>query len=65
MFRNSLVHNFRGRIIDMVFEGDNWETKQKIYDSGPSYEKMLLSIKPLKLESFYTEKQIEVLTKNK
>lgn len=64
-FRNSRVHNFRSKIIDIVFEGDDWKTKLEIYHNGPSYKKMLLSIKPLKLESFYTEKQIGVLTKNK
>lgn len=61
--RNNRVFDFRHKIIDMAFEGPNWEQKRLIYHNGPSYDKMLYSFKPLKLTSFYTPEQIEILSK--
>ena len=61
--RNSQTHKFRHRVIDIVFEGENWEEKRLIYHNGPSYNQMMFSFKPLKLESFYTPEQIEILNK--
>ena len=63
MIRNELVCRFRHKLIDTVFEGNNWNEKREIFHNGPSYGKMLLSLKRLKLESFYTSEQIEILNK--
>ena len=63
MIRNELVCKFREKIIDMIYKGDNWKEKRDIYHNGPSYGKMVISFKRLKLESFYTPDQIEILNK--
>jgi cbb3-type cytochrome oxidase subunit 3 len=62
-YRNNRVHAFRKEIIDIAFKGDNWGEKHEIYHNGPGYAKMLYSLKPLKLESFYTPEEIEILNK--
>jgi hypothetical protein len=62
-YRNNKVHVFRKYIIDMAYTGDNWPDKSDIYRNGPSYNKMIFSFKPFKLESFYTPEEIEILTK--
>ena len=61
MVRNNQTFNFRTALIDRVFIGNNWAKKQKIFDNGPSYSKMMYSLKPLKLESFYTPEEIKIL----
>jgi hypothetical protein len=58
--RNELVAKFRSKLIDRVFSGPNWEKKVEVYRSV-SYHRMVLSFKPLKLESFYTEMQVWIL----
>lgn len=61
LYRNEKVYNFRCKIVDLIFLGQNTLQKRKIYLQGPSYDKMLYSIKPLKLESFYTDDEIKIL----
>jgi hypothetical protein len=63
LIRNELVGRFRSKLIDKIFTGDTWQQKHKIYANGPSYNKMLLSLKRLRLESFYTPEQIEIINK--
>ena len=53
-YRNEVIHRF-------VFKGNNWQEKYDIFNNGPSYNKMLYSFKPLKIESFYTPEEIEIL----
>ena len=63
-YRNNRVHAFRKSVIDQVFRSqDNWQERHMIYHNGPSYDKMLYSFKPLRLESFYTPAEIEILNK--
>jgi len=62
-FRNEKVAAFRKSIIDQAFNGDHWSEKIEIYRDGPGYSEMVFSFKPLKLESFYTPEEIEVLNK--
>lgn len=61
LIRNSMVYNFRGKIIKKVFRPDrNWINRLEVLDSV-SYYDMLFSIKPLKLNSFFNEEQIKIL----
>ena len=62
-FRNSRVHDFRNSIVELAFSGNYVKEKLAVYDNGPSYNQMVLSFKPLKLESFYTQQQIYLLHK--
>ena len=62
LIRNELVSRLRGKLIDTVFQGDNWQKKVEIYRSV-SYNRMMLSFKPIKLESFYTQEEVEILKK--
>lgn len=58
--RNDKVRDFRIGIVDSVPIG-HWEKAKKIIDKY-TYDDMLYSIKPLKLESWYTEDEIKILT---
>ena len=63
-YRNNRVHAFRKSLIDQVFRSEyNWQERHMIYHNGPGYAKMLYSFKPLRLESFYTPAEIEILNK--
>jgi hypothetical protein len=62
LIRNELVGRFRGKLIDMAFRGDNWLEKLEIFYRVYYYE-MMLSCKPIKLESFFTQEEIEILNK--
>lgn len=59
-YRNNNVFSFRNSVIELVFKDSDYEEKLKIYDRV-SYDKMVWSFKPLKLESFYTKEQIAIL----
>lgn len=58
--RNDKVYAFRSKIIDDVPLGHWWKARE-IFNKY-TYEDMLYSIKPLKLESWYTEDEIKILT---
>lgn len=58
--RNEKVYDFRIGIIKDVPWGHWWKAKE-ILDKY-TYEDMLYSIKPLKLESWYTDDEIKILT---
>lgn len=62
LVRNEKVANFRHYITGhLVFRNDgNYHVRLKIYNRV-SYHKMLHSFKPLRLESFYTKEEIEIL----
>jgi len=62
LFRNFRVWRFRDKLIDRVFQGPYWMEKMEIFDRVP-YNQMALSFKPLKLESFFTPEEIEMLSK--
>jgi len=63
MYRNERTFRFRTQIVDMVFKdnNDDWEKRATIYQNGPSYNEMMYSFKPFKLESFYTPDEIKTL----
>src|SRR5689334_6863215 len=62
-YRNNKVFEFRTGILDIIYESNKnnpsvicWEIFKSV-----SYESMLYSLKPLKLESFYTEDEIRIM----
>lgn len=62
LIRNNHVHSFRLKIIDMVYDppGD-WRKRRQVFQSVP-YERMLFQLwKPLRLENFYTQDEIQIL----
>ena len=59
--RNKRVHDFRNNILDTIFTQDNYVAKLTVYQNGPSYQQMMLSFKPVRLDSFYTPEQIKIL----
>jgi hypothetical protein len=59
-FRNFRVWKFRDKLIDRVFQGPYWMEKREILDRV-SYNEMMLSFKRLKLKSYFTEEEIEIL----
>ena len=61
-YRNNNVFSFRYSVIELVFKDSDYEEKLKIYDRV-SYDKMVWSFKPLKLESFYTKEEIAILNR--
>lgn len=62
VYRNDKVADFRNRMSDLVFRSSSdYRPKLKIYDRV-SYEEMLHKFwKPLKLESFFTKEEIDIL----
>lgn len=59
LWRNNKVYDFRIKIIDGITLA-NWRDAKKLYDKY-SYGDMLYSIKPLKLEAWFTEEEIKIL----
>lgn len=59
IIRNERVYRFRLAITDLVFANFT-NSKYALYKKH-SYSKMLYSIKPLKLERFFTPEEIELL----
>lgn len=55
------ISKLRQDIMDMCLEAPNYQTALNVYRSV-SYDKMLYSFKPIKMESFYTQRQIEIIT---
>lgn len=67
LFRNNKVYKFRTRIIDL--ETDKY-LAEKSYEKNPyelhdryTYDEMLYSFKPLKLENWFTKEEVESLLK--
>lgn len=69
--RNNEVRDFKMNVSNLCYERAIRIIKQKkwdnlpdwyLYDKLPSYDSMLWSFKPLKLESYYTEEEIKELT---
>lgn len=70
--RNSDVCDFRNRIIDVCneyntrhileYDPGNEKTDALImYQNLPTYQEMVFSFKPLKIENYLTEEQIQIL----
>lgn len=64
LIRNEKVFNFREYIRECIYENyngdDYFQIRQTLYDKY-SYDDLLYSIKPLKLEYWYTEEEIKVM----
>ena len=60
--RNNKVCDFQIAIINMVFSKTNWENREYLLKKN-SYNKMLFHVKPLQLKYWYTEEEINLLTK--
>lgn len=58
--RNEKVAAFRISLISLIFDRNYSPEKLSIYDKV-SYQKMLFSLKPLVLESFFTSEEIKIL----
>ena len=73
LMRNDKVCEFRQKVIKLCHERNLVEIYnlspnrincwQLFYNKLPSYESMLHSFKPLKLETYFTEEEIRELTK--
>ena len=67
--RNNKTYRLKIKMIDMCHEytlrhtrDDDWEKGWVCYDELPSYSKMVFfSLKPLKIEKWFTKEQIELL----
>lgn len=59
LFRNGKVYDFRIKFIKIANLA-NYKEVIKLYDKY-SYEEMLYSFKPLKLEAWFTEEEIKIL----
>lgn len=61
LYRNQRVFNFRNEIIEMVFrfEGD-WRKRNEIFHKF-SYDSMVCSLKKLKLESYWSKEDVNIL----
>lgn len=68
LYRNNKVYKFRCEIIDLEFERHLEAIRQGLFFKPlnlidkHSYDEMLRSFKPLKLENWFTEEEIEYLT---
>lgn len=62
-YRNIKVLKFRLALTDLVFNDFDYMKKLDI-QNRVSYEQMLFSFKPLKLESYYSTEEIKILTNN-
>lgn len=61
LYRNRLVAKFRLDLLNSIDVGDpQFNIKLALLDKY-SYDEMLYSLKPLSLESFYTEDEIKLL----
>lgn len=72
MDRNKKVYKLRIRILDLcedynkrhideIFRGEDEGAHNWLYRKLPSYEDMLISFKPLKLETYITEEEYQKL----
>lgn len=59
--RNDSVCSFRLRLIDIIFESKDWKILLKTYINGPSYNDMLYSFRPLRLEKWYDNEFLKKL----
>ena len=68
--RNEAVFRFRTELIDMASDaairilfdgGKEWHKPYDIVERY-SYDRMLYSLRPLKLEAWFTEEEIKILT---
>lgn len=61
LYRNQRVYNFRNRVIELVYrrEGD-WKKRGEIFRKV-SYDSMVYSLKKLKLESFWSKEDVNML----
>lgn len=68
LYRNDKVYKFRCEIIDLEFERHLEAIRQGLFFKHlhlvdkHSYDDMLYSFKPLKLENWFTEEEIKYLT---
>lgn len=72
LIRNDRVLSFSRKVIDLChernmrmihqFAPNSLNSFELFYEKLPSYESMLYSFKPLKLESYFTEEEIKELT---
>jgi hypothetical protein len=66
LIRNNKVYRFRNKILkDFVFKNEHdWQRKVNIYKKV-SYEEMAFDLfRPLTLETYWSKKDIEILTNN-
>lgn len=64
--RNNKVGSFRSYLLNLCGKaankyGDDWRKPYRIYGKH-SYYRMLYSFKPLKLEKWFTDDEIKILT---
>lgn len=69
-YRNEKVYKFRTMISDKyigpkamqeIDNGKDWQWTHEIYDKLPSYDKMMFSFKPLKVENWISKEDLEKL----
>ena len=64
LYRNNKVYRFRNDILDHMYysdiDWDKWLKARNIYTKY-SYDDMVFSFKPIKLESWFTEEEIKLL----
>lgn len=63
LIRNAKVYKFRSYLINLIYNNvdvNNFWTARKLFDKH-TYEKMLYSFKPLKMEYWFTEEELKLL----
>lgn len=62
LIRNNKVYKFRRHLLNLICEdvSNNFREKQKLF-SKYTYNNMLYSLKPLKMEYWFTEKELKLL----
>lgn len=72
LYRNKKTYNFRMEISEMCYDYNdrrikerdlNFKSAYEWFYEKYSYEKMLYSFKPLKLEVWFTEKELEEINR--
>ena len=68
--RNTLVYNFRNSVVDICYDYNTSDISDKkikdaflVYHTLPSYNDMVLSFKPLKLETYLSKTIISELNR--
>lgn len=54
-FRKSILEMLRNAVHEDIRLGQPWSWRFEVYESGPSFDRMLFSFKALKMENFYKD----------